>query len=567
MIRLLVLIAALLSLPAALAAQPAAGAPLAMNLSRVNDWSAQQPFIDVMKTARPWIGHEPGRWGGVEMEELAERGLLDEAGWPTSIPGDLSSIGTLILTDLPEGASAYAGRYVLRFEGQGIVEVSGAATNKRYGEGEVSFDFEPGGMVILKIQRSDPRGTGDYVRNITVVREDHAEAWARGEVFNPAWLAYLDGFEAIRFMNWMQTNDSTQESWAGRPKPGDFSYAWRGVPAEVMIALANRLGAAPWFNMPHLAGPDYSRAFALLTLEQLDPALRVYVEYSNEVWNWQFDQTEWAAEKARARWGQEHRGHQFYGMRAAEVAQAWAEVWAGERERLVNVIATQTGWLGLEEGILEAPLWVEEDPGANLPPHASFDAYAVTGYFGYELGTDERRETVRGWIRESEKLAEAEAAAQGLTGEARTAYLEAHQFDAATGWAAQELLDGGMTGEAKNSLTDLLARILPYHAEVAEAYGLDLVAYEGGTHVAGVGRQVDDDTLTAFFTHLNYTPEMAALYERLLAGWPELGGGLFAFYSDVLVPTKWGSWGHLRHLGDENPRWEVIERAKRRASQ
>lgn len=572
MIRVLVMLAALLTgaltglIPTATPAQEAGrSVPLAVNLAPVNDWSTQQPFVDVMKTARRWIGHKPGQWGGVSYQELEARGLLDDNGWPIRVPGDLASIGTLILTDLPADASVYAGRYVLRFEGEGVVEVAGSVGNLRYGEGRVAFDFQPGGMVIVKIQRSDPRGTGDYVRNISVVRQDQLAAFERGALFNPLWLSRLQGFEMLRFMDWMLTNGSTQRRWQDRPRPGDFSYSRRGVPVEVMIALANRLGADAWFAMPHLADADYNRRFAAMVARGLRLPLKAYVEYSNEVWNGQFEQAAWAEAQARARWGKAHRGHEFYGMKAAETARIWSEVFAGQRDRLVTVIATQTGWPGLERDMLEAPLW-QAETGASAaphgPPHAQVDAYAVAGYFGHALGTDRRRDLLHIWLDKSRVQAELEAEARGLSGADFEAYVAENRYDAATRLAVEELYDGRHSGDRSGTLRDLLDRLLPYHAEVARRYGLKLIMYEGGSHVVSHGAQLDDEEINRFFVHLNYTAEMAGLYERLLAGWAALGDGPFALYCDVQKPGKWGSWGHLRHLGDDNPRWRVIERIK-----
>ena len=557
MIRLLAFVLALIiSAPVVLADN---SRPLAMNLAPVNDWSAQQPFIDVMKTARRWIGHKSGQWGGVTFAELEARGILDDQGWPTEIPHDLASIGTLILTDLPENAQVYAGRYVLRFDGKGIVEVGGAVRNVRYGKNQVAFDFVPGGMVILKLQRTDPARTGDYVRNITVVKETHEKAFQRGEIFNPDWLPYVEGFKVLRFMDWMVTNDSDQREWARRPKVDDFTYGRYGIPAEVMIRLANRLNAAPWFCMPHLADDEYQRRFADLVRARLDPDLPVYVEYSNEVWNWQFLQTEWTEARALERWGQQYKGQDYYGMKTAQMAQIWIGAFAGERNRLNTVLATQTGWLGLEKAMLEAELWVAEDP-ANPPPHSVIDAYAVTGYFGFFIGTDEHNAMVKSWLRDSLARAEAQAGDQGLTGEARQAFVHKHRFDLATDLAIEELEHAAIAGEEADSLDRLLNEFWPYHAAVAERYGLDMIVYEGGTHVVGIGAQVGDDELTEFLIHLNYSHGMARLYDRLLAAWFDVSDAPFSLFSDVMTPTKWGSWGHLRFLGDDNPRWQAVQR-------
>ncbi|MBY6069273.1 hypothetical protein KUW17_21190 [Leisingera aquaemixtae] len=541
-------------------AAPAARQPIAINLAAIADWSTQAPFLDHFKTARPWIGHLPGQWGGADHGDLLAAGYLDPAGWPTAIPPELGSIGTVILTDLPETAVSLKGRYVLRYEGEGIVEVLGRAENVRYGKGEVRFDFTPGpGPVEIRLQRMG-RG-GGYVRNITVVKEEHLAAYDSGALFNPVWLDHLDGFAALRFMDWMATNDSAQTGWEDRPLPSDYTWALKGVPAEVMLALANTLGADPWFTMPHMADDTYVRQFARLVEGGLDKALRAYVEYSNEVWNWQFQQAAWADAQAQARWGGDGLWMQFYGGRAAEVAQIWTEVFGEDSTRLVRVVSSQTGWLGLEEQVLTAPLWKAEEAG-RLAPAAYFDAYAVTGYFGGVLGLKERAGQVRAWIAGSHEQAQAVAVERGLAGAAAAEFTARHQYDAASAQAGAELRDGLISGDGTDTLADLLGRVLPYHAGVAQKHGLELIMYEGGSHVVGIGPMVEDAALTAFFTHFNYSPEMGALYRELLAGWQALGGSLFTAYADVGAPGKWGSWGALRTLSDRNPRWDALEAVK-----
>ncbi|WP_293572979.1 hypothetical protein [Phaeobacter sp.] len=534
--------------------------PMAMNLSAIADWSPQAAFLNHFKSSRPWIGHLPGQWGGVDHPDLAAAGYLDPHGWPTSVPPELGSIGTLILTDLPAEATSLTGRYVLRFEGDGIIELGGRAQNVRYGSGEIRFDFSPGpGAVDIRIQRTDRQGTGDYVRNIAVVQERHLPAWETGQMFNPDWLSLMSGFSALRFMDWMATNDSVQIGWEDRPQIRDYSWALNGAPAEVLIALANELRIDPWFTLPHMADDIYVRNYAELVRDQLAPEQTAYVEYSNEVWNWQFQQAAWADAQAKARWGGGDLWMQFYGGRAAEVAAIWSEVFADEpSDRLVRVVATQTGWLGLEEQILTAPLWVAEDPARRKPAN-QFDAYAVTGYFGGILGLPDRAPMLRAWLEQSREQAAATAASKGLQGIAAAEFIDTHQYDVANALAEAELRDGLVSGSIDDTITDLLGRVLPYHAEVARKHDLDLIMYEGGSHVVGLGPMVDDEALTAFFSHFNYTAEMGALYRSLLVGWKALGGQLFTAYSDVATPGKWGSWGSLRTLSDDNPRWRALE--------
>ncbi|MEM6941122.1 MAG: hypothetical protein AAF943_04355 [Pseudomonadota bacterium] len=532
-------------------AKPATKA-LAIGLASVADWSPQVPFLDHMKAARPWFGHRLGQWGGMDHAELAALEALDADGWPQEIPRGLGSIGTVILTDMPRDALSLAGRYVLRYEGSGVVEVSGRAERVRYGTGEVRFDYTPGpGSVEIRIQRIN---RSDPLRGITVVQEDHLAAFDAGAQFHPTWLTRLSRFSALRFMDWMETNNSQVSRWGMRPTVGQASYA-DGVPIEVMIDLANELRADPWFNVPHLADDTFVLAFAQMVRDRLDPELTAYIEFSNEVWNWQFAQARWADAEARARWGQSDKWMQYYGLRAAEVARIWSEVFAETPERLVNVLSSQTAWLGLEQEVLTAPLVVAE---GLAPPAAAFDAYAISGYFGGVLGLEDYAALVASWLRESRAVAEHLAREKNLTASKAQAFVRRHRYDHASAVAGRALAGGADSELRQDTVADLVERVWPYHARVAAAAGLDLIMYEGGSHVVGIGPRVDDPQLTSFLQHFNYTPEMGALYRQLLAGWQAVGGQLFNAYSDVYAPTKWGSWGALRHLDDQNPRWEAL---------
>ncbi|TXI00236.1 MAG: hypothetical protein E6Q73_08950 [Pseudorhodobacter sp.] len=523
------------TIPALPAFAPITNPNLALGLAGVNDWSVQQPFLDIMKTARPWVGHLPGQWGGWDHDDLAAKGYLDANGWPKSLPPDLSALATLILTDLPADAGGMAGRYVLTWEGNGTLALEGRAKVAAAQPGRILFDYTPGdGAVIVTLSAIDP---ADPIHNIVVVREDRASALADGQIFNPDWLARIRGAKTLRFMDWMATNDSTLSKLADRPKPADYTWARQGVPMEVMLALANELNANPWFTIPHLSEDALVREWATLAHQTLNPGLVAHVEYSNEVWNWQFAQAKWAEEQGKALWKQDGAWVQFYARRAAEVAGIWADVFKDDPARLVRVISMQTGWLGLEEQILDAPLVVAE---GRKPPVESFDAYAVTGYFSALLGSDDKALTVKGWL------------VQSRDADPANPYALANEI------AADELRDGSVTGNPEDTLARLLAEVLPYHAAIAADRGLKLVMYEGGTHVVGFGAQIEDAELAAFFEQLNYSSEMGALYAELLAGWRLISDQPFNAFVDVYRPGKWGSWGALRHLGDDNPRWQVL---------
>lgn len=535
--------------------EPVENPSLAMGLNGVADWSVQHPFVDIMKTARPWVGHVGDQWGALSYEDIVAGGHLDEAGWPKRLPEGARALEAFVLTDQPEAATDLAGRYVVRYDGAGTLDIGGRAKNLRRSDGEIRFDYTPGeGLIAISISKTDPDGRGDYIRNIRMFRETDTALIDAGVTFNPAWIARIENLRSLRFMDWMSTNGSKQTSWDTRPVPTDFSYVGRGVPAEVMIELANHVGADPWFNMPHMADDDYIREFAKLTKDRLRPDLRAYVEYSNEVWNFIFPQAVYAQEQAKARWGRkagDDAWMQYYGMRSAQMAQIWAKVYGTEApDRLIPVIGTHTGWIGLEEPALNAPLWVDEDPDNNWPPYVNFSAYAVTGYFGYEMGSDEQAPQVLDWLEQSAEAALDEASVKGLQGAERDAYVETHKYDAIDALMYRALLEG--------SVKELAEVIFPQQGELAESYGLKMVMYEGGTHVAVSGEWSANEQLIAYFKHFNYTPEMAQIYASLMQSWKAAGGTLFNAFVDVAKPSQYGNWGALRHLQDSNPRWDVL---------
>jgi hypothetical protein len=519
--------------PAAHATHPDRAPALGIGLQGIADWSTQMPFIDQIKSARPWIGHKTGQWGGMDADQLRAAGALSPAGWPQRLPEGVERLETFVLADLPPDAALAAGRYRMRYTGKGRIQLLGRARNvsARHdgSRGEMWFDFTPGeGLVAISIAALD---TTDPIRDIEVIHERHLPYWAMGETFNPDWLSRIENMRVVRFMDWMGTNDSPIRTWGDRPRPQDYSYSWRGVPLEVMLDLANRIGADPWFNMPHRADDTYVRRFATQVEAGLNPQLKAYVEYSNEVWNFIFSQAEYAGDQAVARWGEGVRDTdawmQWAGLRAAEVAAIWADVFGADAPtRLTRVIATHTGWPGLEEPLLTAPLYTAEDR-SNQPPVAQFDAYAVTGYFGHALGSSPQADQVKGWLRLGQTEAQRRAYALLKSGEVRS----------------------------------LVNETFPYHANVAAKHGLPLIMYEGGTHIVADSEWQGDTQLTAFFAALNYSEEVASLYEQVIEGWQAAGGTLFNAFVDVGAPSKWGSWGGLRHLGDDNPRWQALHSA------
>ena len=527
---------------------------LAMGLNGIADWSTQQPFIDYMKSARPWVGHKGEKWGSLLFKDIVANDVLDAQGWPKFIPDSVDALESLFLTNQPEEATALAARYRLTYEGKGKIVMTGRVRRTSYKPGEIWFDYTPGeGLVGVRLNSTDPEKTGDYIRNIHVVREDQIELAEVGAIFNPDWIKRVADARSIRFMDWMFTNGSPATDWNSRPRYDDFSWGWRGAPVEVMVALANEISADPWFNMPHMATDDYMANFASFVHEYLDPELIAYVEFSNEIWNFTFLQAVWARVGAEERWGKnaaDDSWMQFTGMRAAQMADIWDAAFGENSPRLVKVLATHTDWVGLEQGLFNAPLWLAENPN-NRPPVERFDAYAVTGYFGFDLGYESGPERVLGWLEDARATAIEEGKALGYSRVRLRLFVEERLFEPAVTPAIAALRAG--------SLRELTDDILPLQTQVAHDHGLQMIMYEGGTHVVGIGEWSLNEELSGFFQHLNYTAEMGELYQELLAGWRRAGGTMFNLFVDVASSSEHGSWGMRRFIEDENPRATAIE--------
>jgi len=103
------------------------------------------------------------------------------------------------------------------------------------------------------------------------------------------------------------------------------------------------LKADAWFCMPHMADDDFVYRFAKVVKEKLDPSLKVYVEYSNEVWNGIFPQHRYAAEQGqKLGFGEKpwEAAWRYTAYRSVQIFRIWEEVFGGTK-RLVRVLPSQ----------------------------------------------------------------------------------------------------------------------------------------------------------------------------------------------------------------------------------
>ncbi len=458
--------------------------PLGLNLAYTHYWATQQPFVDLFKQSGDWIPQREGdgRWDTGEALEV------DEHGWITSLePGQKAT--SLVAWD--NGGRYAGGRYVLEFDGKGRLALFGdaEATTSKSGLG---IDLKPRTGLRLELLETDPKDPVHDIRIVPAKLRTRAEK----QPFDPRFIELIEPFRALRMMDLQQTN-SPQVRWEDRARLDDARQTSpRGVALELLLDLANATERDPWLCVPHGADDAYVRAMAELTLERLDKQRSVYLEYSNEVWNNQFEQARYAREQGLelglSRDGTEAQ-LRFYSRRSIEVFRIWREVFKSQRSRVVRVLAAQS-----------ANPWSSEVVLGWNDAHDDADLLAIAPYFGGGLGGPEARERV-------------------------------------SGMTVDDVLDA-----AAEDLESVLAQVAQ-HAALAVRHDLRLVAYEAGQHLAGHLGVENDEVLTRLFQAANRHERMGDLYRRFFEGWKEAGGDEAFLFNSIEAYSKWGSWGLLEH--------------------
>ena len=318
--------------------------------------------------------------------------------------------------------------------------------------------------------------------------------------------AFLDrwhGVACLRFMDFQHTNNSEQRIWSDRPTLDDATFTIKGTPIELLCDLANRQQADAWFCIPHLADDDYVRQFARLVKEQLDPERKAYIEYSNEVWNGQFEQQRYAAELgqklgfAEKPWENAWR---YTAHRSVEFFNIWEEEFGG-RDRLVRVLPSQAANSYVSQQVLG---W--NDAGRHA------DVLAIAPYISMNI--PER----------GDRLTASEVAT----------------------WSPDEFLDY-VEANALPQCIDWMKE----NKAVADQYGLrgSSATRPASTSSAWPAARTTNDSRGC--CTVNAHPRMSDIYDRYYAAWEETGGDLLCHFSSVGEWSKWGSWGLLQHADQD----------------
>jgi hypothetical protein len=480
--------------PPAAVVNPDQSPVLGMNLSFVTYWTREWVFTNVMRQAKGWIstntGGQPWDNGG--------NVATNANGWPLLKPGQAAA--TLILN--ANDGRYPGGRYICTYDGEGdiVLDFDAKVTSRQPGRVEANVTPSNNG-IYLRIENSNP---DNPVRNVKLVHESLVDYPSS---FHPLFVERLKPFKTLRFMDWQRTNTTTQVNWSDRNTPDNATQAERdGVAIELMIELANELGADPWFCMPAQANDDYVRRFAQLVKDRLHPGAKVYVEWSNEVWNTQFE----VHKRIKAETDGRSLSPAFFDRWAAEAKRdfaIWTDVWGDQSDRVVRVAASQA-----------ALVYATEQLTKRLD--GQFDAISCSTYFA---------------LRSSE----ARAMTSSTSPDEILAILK------------------------ENIVTDN-RRYYSEHGDLARKWSqtlgrpIKLIAYEGGQHLADGGQNKPyKNALIA----AQDNPKMYDLYMQNMLEFERAGGSANVMFNYVGRRDQWGSWGHLQYQDQpvsEAPKFKAI---------
>jgi hypothetical protein len=520
-----------------------AKSPLGINLTYMNYYSPEQPFLNVFKTSgvsrsspSGWSTHSVMDFNTGEAAYLQ----LDANGYPTTLkassadphsPQLFTSVGVLLERELPKsnggtGAPYRSGRYVVLYDGQGTLAYAFDAVlvSSSPGRDVINVKTPSQEGIDLRITATDPNHTGNYIRNIRVVKAEEESLLVAGNVFEPSFLNLLQNFRVVRAVQWLEIDDAggLLTNWADRPAPSDAGWGGvNGVPIEILLQLCNTVGADCWLNVPHMANDDYITQMAVLAHANLAATQKIYVEFSNEVWNGGYAQAAYAAAQGKALWpnagaspGAYNRS--WFGMRTAQMCDIWKSVWGADASRLVCVLGAQAGNTGTATQALDCPLWTGN---GNAPcSNHNINAVAVAPYFG-------------NFPAQKSLLAAVDGGHEQL-------------FQA---------IDSDLSQVAKGEVQDktYLAR-----------YNLPIIAYEGGQSLVS-----NDSAMLSLYIAANRSPSMATAYTTAFKDWKSNGGQLYVVYSDITKPSQYGEFGALESfmdtvnpLSSAPPKWQAIQK-------
>lgn len=309
-------------------------------------------------------------------------------------------------------------------------------------------------------------------------------------------------------------NTPANATWASRASTDPLmQQTSAGIAYEYWIDLANETQKNLWVNIPYAADDNFITQLATMLKNNLDPNLKIYIEYGNENW-WEPGSGAWCEAKGMALgFGDGLGGEDAYSAyRSLQIFHIFDQVF-GENDlhvdrnpasdRLVRILSSQTASVSRSQGVMD---WQTASTTAFSYGHKAYeyaDVWAATDYFNLAGGV------VASTTPIDQLLVSQKQAINGSTGSNSSLYLL---------------------------------------AQSAQARALKLVQYEGGE-----GLTVPDGNSNTVnkLTSMMRDPAMKAVYALSLYNWGQLALqfpgviGDWAQFDNTGAGSKYGFWGMI----------------------
>lgn len=462
---------------ATMLAMPKDSIPLMVNTNVDCYWCNFPLFVNLVNSAEAWRYN----WDTAYDPTLLEK---DANGWVTKING--TGVARVVL-----GYAVEAGAYRVSWKGKGRLQILSNQNSSvnvdvvATGDGTQTFNIPAPAEIRLDILSTNAT---DYLRDIVVVAERYAATYV-DQPFYPATLNYLKNFRGLRFMDFLVINNSSMVSPADRVKESYYSQSAIAGSYEMAIRLCNAAARDCWLNIPHQANDAFVTEVATLVRDRLDPKLKVYVEYSNEAWNYGFQQAAYMRDQGvalnLAGGDVFQKGSRYYARRSVQIFGIFQQVLGTTgSQRLVRVLAGQSG------GTFHGAIHLNEAAGR-------LDAYAVAPYVGNDSNG-------------------------GFGG-------------AALSWNLTQLFS-----ELNGNALNLVISDMQAMQTLLSANNVPMIGYEGGQHLVDWG---GNSILTNLYISANRDARMGTLYGTFLDRWRAAGGREMALYHGAGLYSQYGSWG------------------------
>jgi hypothetical protein len=386
--------------------------------------------------------------------------------------------------------------WVMLWDGEGDPSFFGSAdlTVNSSTSGRIQFTVNSPGQLKVRIANIN---ASNHLKNLRIIPLSQE---ANPTLINSVWLDIWNGLSTLRYLDPQEINSksdtvnrpwlNTLSEWADRPIDNYYGAQDTGMSIEEIVRISNETDTNPWILIPHRATNEFIQNTAAYIFANLNSHLNVYVEYTNEPWNYLFGQTQWLLYNVSP--GYDSAVYNFdqvayeYATRASNCMTQFLNQFP-EKGRVTRVFGTKF-W---------GTSYVEDIEAIDASILYNFDMLAV----GYYIGS-------------------------------------AYANDNNPTWTKQDYIDALNTQLEGDAVT-----YIKHHKSVAQKYGMRLGAYEAGQHLVN---GTLDQTYIDLFAEVNADPQMRTFYKKMVDLWFQHGGSELLFFNSSDI-----EFGTLRSQSDD----------------